>query len=469
MKLSVKSLRRALQILWVSSRYRLHRLLPNEVQTHWLMRLLNLIPAQHDLSNTPEHQHLRMALQQLGPLFIKLGQLLSTRRELLPEDLADDLSQLQDQVPGFDSQQAIKIIETELKKTLPQLFASFDITPLAAASLAQVHAATLLDGNQVVVKVLRPGIEQIINTDIQLLLLMARFLERRFTEIKRLHLLQVISQYHHILLGEVDLILESAQTQQFQHNFQHSQDLLVPKVYTELSSKRVLTMQRMFGVPISNSAQLKAAGVDLSKLAQTGVRIFLKQVFTDNFFHADMHPGNVHIDFSNPSQPKYISLDNAIVGHLSPRDQLLLARQLVALFREDYQHLAQLMIQAQWVPSTTPTHQFAATLRAICNPILNKPLAEINFAPILIQLFQAAQRYDMQSLPQFALLEKTLIHIEGLGKQLDPTLDIWPIARPLIENWVHERLNPMALLSQTLKQLPDWWLENMPPFRESPP
>lgn len=469
MKLSPSSFGRALQIVWISSRYRLQRLLPKEVQAHWLIRLLNLIPARDDLCTIHERQHLRLALQQLGPLFIKLGQLLSTRRELLPEDLADDLSQLQDQVPGFDSQHAISIIESELKKTLPQLFASFDITPLAAASLAQVHAATLFDGSQVVVKVLRPDIEKVINLDIQLLLAMARFLEQRFSEIKRLHLLQVISQYHHILLGEVDLVLESAQTQQFAHNFQHSQDLLVPKIYNDLSRKRVLTMQRMYGVPISNSAQLKAAGVDLSKLAQTGVRIFLKQVFTDNFFHADMHPGNVHIDFSNPSQPKYISLDNAIVGHLSPRDQLLLARQLVALFREDYQHLAQLMIQAKWVPASTPIHQFAATLRAICNPILNKPLADINFAPILIQLFQAAQRYDMQSLPQFALLEKTLIHIEGLGKQLDPSLDIWPIARPLIENWVHERLNPMALLSQTLKQLPDWWVENMPPFRETTP
>lgn len=467
MKKPLKSMRRALQILWISSRFRLQHLLPKEVQRHWLMRLLSLIPAHDHLSSLPERQHLRLALQQLGPLFIKLGQLLSTRRELLPEALADDLSQLQDQVPGFDSQQAISMIEGTLKKTLPQLFASFDITPLAAASLAQVHAATLFDGSQVVVKVLRPGIEQVINTDIQLLLLMTGFLEQRFPDIKRLHLLTVIRQYHHILLGEIDLILESAQTQQFAHNFKHSEDLLVPKVYPELSSKCILTMQRMYGVPISQSEQLKAAGVDLSKLAQTGVRIFLKQVFTDNFFHADMHPGNVHIDFSNPKQPKYISLDNAIVGHLSARDQLLLARQLVALFREDYTQLAQLMIQAKWVPATTPIHQFAATLRAICNPVLNKPLAEINFAPILIQLFQAAKRYDMQSLPQFALLEKTLIHIEGLGKQLDPTLDIWPIARPLIENWVHERLNPMALLSQTLKQLPDWWLENMPPFRET--
>jgi ubiquinone biosynthesis protein len=463
----VKTLIRALHIIWVSSRYRLQRLLPADVQRHWLLRLGNCIPAHADLAAIPAQQHLRLALQQLGPLFIKLGQLLSTRRELLPAELADDLSQLQDQVPGFDSQIAIRIIETELKKSLPQLFASFDITPLAAASLAQVHAATLLDGSQVVVKILRPGIERTINTDIALLLKMAAFLENRFGELKRLHLLQVIQQYRHILLGEVDLVLESAQTQQFQHNFQDSQDLLVPKIYTELSRKRVLTMQRMFGVPISHKAQLQAAGVDLSQLAKTGVHVFLKQVFTDNFFHADMHPGNVHIDISNPKAPKYISLDNAIVGHLSPRDQLLLARQLVALFRQDYQHLAQLMIQAKWVPSSTPTHQFAATLRAICNPILNKPLAEINFAPILIQLFQAAQRYDMQSLPQFALLEKTLIHIEGLGKQLDPHLDIWPIARPLIENWVHERLNPMALLSQTLKQLPDWWLENMPPFRES--
>ncbi len=462
----MKSFGRGLQIIWISSRYRLQRLLPQAVQAHWLIRLISLIPARKDLSSIPELQHLRLAFQQLGPLFIKLGQLLSTRRELLPAELADDLSQLQDKVQGFDSHQAINIIEKELKKSLPELFASFEITPLAAASLAQVHAATLFDGSQVVVKVLRPNIEQRINTDIALLMAMARFLEQRFTELKRLHLLQVITQYHNILLGEVDLVLESAQTQQFQHNFQDSHDMLVPKIYTELSRKRVLTMQRMFGVPISQSAQLKAAGVDLSKLAQTGVHIFLKQVFTDNFFHADMHPGNVHIDFSNPKAPKYISLDNAIVGHLSPRDQLLLARQLVALFRQDYDHLAQLMIQAKWVPTTTPTHQFAATLRAICNPILNKPLAEINFAPILIQLFQAAQRYDMQSLPQFALLEKTLIHIEGLGKQLDPHLDIWPIARPLIENWVHERLNPMALLSQTLKQLPDWWLENMPPFRE---
>ena len=447
----LSNLKRGAQIMWALGRYRALDLIPPPILPLATKRWLQWMPAHPKLKQYPPHQHLRLLLIELGPLFIKLGQLLATRREWLPEDIAIDLAQLQDQVPGFDPQHAQRIIETELGQSIDTLFTRFDLAPLASASLAQVHTAALPSGEEVVVKVLRPGVRERIAQDLSLFKRLTTLAEKRFPELERLHLTRVAQDYETILRNEVSLINEGIQTQAFYHHFQGSPDLAVPKVYPNLSTDGVLTMERMYGTPINQVTTFKENNIDLSQLAQMGVRIFLKQVFTDNFFHADMHPGNVHVDIRNPECPQYISLDNAIAGTLEPADQLLLARQLVAFMQEDFDELARLMIQAGWVPEETALAAFSLTLRAIFTPLINQPLSQIEFGPVLIRLFTAAERFHLRSLPQFVLLEKTLIHVEGLGTQLDPNLNIWPILRPHMEQFVRRQLCPIHAL-KTLKQ-----------------
>ncbi|MEZ5508450.1 MAG: 2-polyprenylphenol 6-hydroxylase [Gammaproteobacteria bacterium] len=448
----MKRLARLLTIWSVFARYRLDQLLPSHPATGVLKLIIRLHPAAWGAS-TAEHPwaRLRMAMEQLGPVFIKFGQLLSTRHDLLPLEAIEDLSRLQDQVPPFDEAAAIAIIEQELKQPVSELFGSLERKPLASASVAQVHAGTLKDGREIVVKVIRPGLEKIVEQDLQLLLTGARWLERVAPETKRFHPAQVVTDYRHILLGELDLGAEAANAAQFRRNFEDSPLLYVPEIHWQLSTTKVMTMERVYGVPVSDTAAMKAAGVDLAQLSEIGVEIFFTQVFRDNFFHADMHPGNVMVSLKDPANPQYLSLDCAIAGTLSKSERFLLARQLMALLDKDYEQIALLMIEAGWVPPTIRVQDFQNALRTVLEPVLERPLHEIEFGPILIRLFQTARRFEMQALPQFVLLEKTLIHVEGLGRQLYPELDIWAIGRPLLENWIRDQIGPSSIM-QTIKR-----------------
>jgi ubiquinone biosynthesis protein len=397
---------------------------------------------------------LRCALEELGPVFIKFGQLLSTRRDLLPDEAMGELQKLQDQVPPFPDAEAIAAIETALGQPVERLFARFDRTPLAAASVAQVYTARLHEGDEVVVKVLRPEIEPIVQRDLALLLTGARILERCFPPVRRFHPVEVVTDYQHILLGELDLGQEAANAAQFRRNAEHSGLLYVPDIYWPYCRRNILVMERVYGVPVSAIETMQAAGVDLQELAEVGVEIFFTQVFRDNFFHADMHPGNVMVDIRDPARPRYLSLDCAIAGSLSRSERFLLARQLMAVLDRDYEQIALLLVQAGWVPNTTPIQPFAQALRSVLEPVIEKPLHNIEFGPILMRLFQTARRFDMHALPQFVLLEKTLIHVEGLGRQLYPELDIWTVGRPLLEGWIRDQVGPGALMQLVKRHAP---------------
>lgn len=400
-------------------------------------------------------------MEQLGPVFIKFGQLLSTRHDLLPEEAIADLSNLQDNVPPFGEQAAFDIIERELKGSIDDLYGSLERTPLASASVAQVHAGTLHDGREIVVKVIRPGIEKLVEQDLALLLTGADWLEKLAPETRRFHPVQVVKDYRHILMGELDLGQEAANAAQFRRNFEDSPLLYVPDIYWNLSTSKILTMERVFGVPVSDTESMRQAGVSMEHLSEIGVEIFFTQVFRDNFFHADMHPGNVLVSLKDPQNPQYISLDCAIVGTLSKEERFLLARQLMALLDKDYEQIAILMVEAGWVPAHIRIQEFQNALRTVLEPVLERPLHEIEFGPVLIRLFQTARRFEMQALPQFVLLEKTLIHVEGLGRQLYPELDIWEIGRPLLEQWIRDQIGPSAIM-QTVKRNAPALIEQIP-------
>ena len=448
----MKRLARLFTILHTFARYRLDELLPDHPATGLIRLLTRLLPgAWLPPKEKDPWVRLRLAMEELGPVFIKFGQLLSTRRDLLPEHAVEDLSKLQDRVPPFDEKQAIAIIEKELKAPVGQLFSEFDQKPLASASVAQVHTAVLPSGDHVVVKVIRPGIEHIVRRDINLLKSLANLLVRMIPETKRFHPQQVVADYEHIIFGELDLGHEAANAAQFRRNFEGSPLLYVPEIYWNYSTPRVLTMERIYGVPVSDTKAMEAAGIDLETLSEIGVEIFFTQVFRDNFFHADMHPGNVFVSLENPDQPQYISLDHAIAGSLSRQERALLARQLMALLDKDYEQMALLLVEAGWVPPHTRITEFTHALRTVLEPVLEKPLQDIEFGPILVRLFNTARRFEMQALPQFVLLEKTLIHIEGLGRQLYPELDIWTVGRPLLEQWIRDQLGPTAVM-QTIKR-----------------
>ncbi|MDX1695286.1 MAG: 2-polyprenylphenol 6-hydroxylase [Ketobacteraceae bacterium] len=448
----MKRLARLFTILNAFARYRLDELLPDHPATPLIRALTRLFPgAWLPRQHSDPWVRLRLALESLGPVFIKFGQLLSTRRDLLPPEAIDDLSKLQDRVPPFDENQAIAIIESELKAPVSQLFSEFDRQPLASASVAQVHTAVLPGGDHVVVKVVRPGIEKQVRRDVDLLKSLANMLVRVIPETTRFHPQQVIEDYEHTIFGELDMGHEAANAAQFRRNFEGSPLLYVPEIYWNYTTPRVLTMERIYGVPVSDTAAMEAAGIDLETLAEIGVEIFFTQVFRDNFFHADMHPGNVFVSLDNPEQPQYISLDHAIAGSLSRQERALLARQLMALLDKDYEQMALLLIEAGWVPPHTRVTEFTHALRTVLEPVLEKPLQDIEFGPILVRLFNTARRFEMQALPQFVLLEKTLIHIEGLGRQLYPALDIWTVGRPLLEQWIRDQLGPTAVM-QAIKR-----------------
>jgi ubiquinone biosynthesis protein len=400
-------------------------------------------------------ERIRLALEELGPVFVKFGQAVSTRRDLLPSDIADELAKLQDRVPPFPGATAREIIERALGRPVQELFAQFDETPLAAASIAQVHAARLQPGEEVVVKVLRPGMHEAIDRDLEVLHALAALAQRYWREARRLRPVEVVREYEKTILDELDLMREAANAAQLKRNFSGSNLLYVPEVYWDFCRVNVIVMERIRGVPISDTARLRAAGTDFKKLAENGVQIFFTQVFRHNFFHADMHPGNIFVLIDDPAAPRYAAVDFGIVGSLDPQDQLYLAKNFLAVFERDYRRVALLHLESGWVPSGTRVDEMESAVRTVCEPILDRPLKDISFGTILLRLFEISRRFNMTVQPQLVLLQKTLLNVEGLGRQLYPELDIWNTASPILREWMRERSSPRRLWHILRGQLPE--------------
>ena len=397
---------------------------------------------------------IRRALEDLGPIFVKFGQALSTRRDLLSENIANELAKLQDQVPPFSGEVATEIIEKELKQSVATAFAEFSVEPLASASIAQVHVAKLHDGSNVVVKVLRPGVEKQVRRDIELMHAMASIAHRYWEDGRRLRPKEVVEEYENIIHDELDLMREASNASQLRRNFEDSNDLYVPEVYFDMCTRNVMVLERIHGIPCNDIDALRKHGVNLKKLSDRGSHIFFTQVFRHNFFHADMHPGNIFVSFDNPEDPKYIGVDFGIMGTLSLSDQRYLAENLLAFLNRDYRRVAELHLESGWVPAYTRADQFESAIRTVCEPIFQKPLSQISFGNLLLRLFQTARRFDMQVQPQLVLLQKTLLNIEGLGRVLDPDLDLWKTAKPFLDRWMSEQVGPRALAKGMRKQLP---------------
>ncbi|MES2141844.1 MAG: ubiquinone biosynthesis regulatory protein kinase UbiB [Pseudomonadota bacterium] len=406
-------------------------------------------------------ERIRLALEELGPIFVKFGQALSTRRDFIPEEIADELAKLQDRVPSFSGEQARAIIEAACGKPIAEIFAEFDTTPLASASVAQVHAARLMTGQSVVAKVLRPGINKRIIKDVDLLYAIADLATRYWKEAKRLRPREVVAEFEACLKDELDLLREAASASQLRRNFSHSDLLYIPEVYWQYTHPNVLVMERIYGISISDISALKKQGINLKKLAERGVEIFFTQVFRDCFFHADMHPGNIFVSPEKKDNPQYLGVDFGIMGSLSPDDQRYLAENLVAFFKRDYRRVAQLHVESGWVAPNTRINEFEAAVRTVCEPIFERPLKEISFGQLLLRLFQTARRFDMEVQPQLVLLQKTLFNIEGLGRQLYPDLDLWNTAKPFLEHWLKKQLGPRAFLRKVREYLP-YWAEKLP-------
>ncbi|MYJ76439.1 MAG: ubiquinone biosynthesis regulatory protein kinase UbiB [Gammaproteobacteria bacterium] len=443
---------RVAKILLTVAKHRLDRNIDRFAGHHWWYRLspARLVPAPRK----PDAVRLREAMENLGPVFIKFGQILSTRRDLLPTDYADELAKLQDQVPPFPGEAAIARIEASLGEPIEALFETFDAEPMASASLAQVHAATMANGDEVAVKVIRPDIEQVIEKDLALIHTMAGLLERISKDARRLKLKAVVRDYERTIFEELNLKKEAANTATLRRNFAGSPLLYAPRVYWERCSESVLVLERVRAVPISAVDRLKGAGTDMKKLAERGVETFFTQVFKHNFFHADMHPGNIFIDITDPANPSYIAIDCAIIGTLSEEDQSYLARNVLAFLNRDYGRIARLHIESGWIPAGTDPQEFEDVIRGLLEPIFQRPLKEISFGHFLIALFQTARKFNMEVQPQLVLLQKTLLNIEGLGRQLYPDLDVWNTAKPFMESWMRDRYGPVALLTNLIEHAP---------------
>jgi len=400
-------------------------------------------------------ERLRLALEELGPIFVKFGQALSTRRDLLPVDLADELAKLQDRVPPFDSAIAVATVEAAYGRPLDEVFASFDRAPLAAASIAQVHTASLRNGREVVVKVLRPGMHEVIERDLEVLEALAHLADEYWEQGRRLRPVEVVREYRKTVIDELDLLREAGNASQLKRNFAGSTLLYVPEVFWDYCRVNVMVMERIHGIIVSQIDELRARGTNIQKLAENGVAIFFTQVFRHNFFHADMHPGNIFVQIDDPENPRYAAVDFGIVGTLESRDQHYLAENFMAFFDRDYHRIATLHVESGWVPSHTRIDELESAVRTVCEPIFNKPLKDISFGQVLLRLFETARRFDMQIQPQLILLQKTLLNIEGLGRQLYPELDLWKTARPVLRQWMRERTSPSALLRRLRRQLPD--------------
>lgn len=397
---------------------------------------------------------IRVSLESLGPIFVKFGQALSTRPDLIPEDIALELSKLQDNVPPFSSNLAVKILEKTYQRPIHQVFADFDIKPLASASIAQVHAATLTTGESVVIKVLRPNIKKIIEKDVQILFVLARWVEKYLPHGKRFKPVEVVNEFKHHLLDELDFNREAANAAQLRRNFNKSPLLYIPEIYWNYTHEQVLVIERIDAIPVNDVKQLKAYGVDLKKLAERGLEIFFTQVFRDCFFHADMHPGNIFVSKQKPNDPQYICIDFGIVGTLNQTDQYYLAENLLAFFNRDYLKVATLHIASGWIPDNCRPEEFASAIRTVCEPIFEKPLKDISFGLLILRLFQVARRFHMVVQPQLILLQKTLLAVEGLGRQIYPDLDLWQTAKPFLHKWVKQQIGPKAFLEHCKENIP---------------
>jgi len=400
-------------------------------------------------------ERLRLALQELGPIFVKFGQAVSTRRDLLPVDIAEELARLQDRVPPFPGPIARAAIEAALGRPVTEAFAAFDEQPLAAASIAQVHAAKLLDGSEVVVKVLRPGMKEVIQRDLEVLYALARLAQRYWSESRRLRPIEVVGEYEKTILDELDLMREAANASQLKRNFAGSDLLYVPEVHWDYCRINVMVMERIHGVPISDMERLQSVGTNIPLLAENGVRIFFTQVFRHNFFHADMHPGNIFVMVNDPGNPRYAAIDFGIMGTLDPRDQNYLAENFLAVFDRDYRRVALLHVESGWVPPDTRVDEMESAIRTVLEPIFDRPLQDVSFGNILVRLFEISRRFNMQIQPQLILLQKTLLNVEGLGRDLYPQLDIWKTASPILREWMRERVGIRQVFKNVRTQLPE--------------
>ncbi|BBL35828.1 putative protein kinase UbiB [Nitrosomonas stercoris] len=441
---------RLLKIILIAYRFGLDEILLSQLRLR-ILKLFLLRPFRPQLKK-PRAVRLRLALEALGPIFIKFGQMLSTRRDLLAQDFADELAMLQDQVPPFPSEQALKILKSVYKKPVNEVFLEFDDKPVASASVAQVHFAVLQDGTPAAVKILRPSIAPVIAHDVALMEASARLLESIWPDGKRLKLREVVAEFARHLDDELDLIREAANCSQLRRNFLNSPLLLVPEVYWDYCHPEVMVMERMIGTPISHVETLRKKGIDIPQLARMGVEIFFTQVFRDGYFHADMHPGNIFVG----DDGRYIAVDFGIMGALSEQDKNYLAQNFLAFFRRDYRRVAQAHIEAGWAPRNTRVDDFEAAIRAVCEPIFDRPLKEIYFGRVLLRLFQASRQFNVEIQPQLVLLQKTLLNVEGLGRDLNPELDLWKTAKPFLENWMAEQIGIRGLVTHLQKEATNW-------------
>ena len=454
---------RGIFIVWVVLRFGLDQLVLTSFQKPWLTVIARIVSVGRNLK-APRGQRLREALESLGPIFVKFGQVLSTRRDLLPLDIADELVRLQDRVPPFDSRIAVESIERAFKKPLSEIFTSFDHTPVASASVAQVHFATITDkqgiSRDVAVKVLRPNMLPVIDKDLSLMHMMAGWLEKLSADGKRLKPREVVNEFDKHLHDELDLIREASSAAQLKRNMslhKAEKDLvMIPDMYWDYCHPEVMVMQRMKGVPINQTQTLRDAGVDFKKLASDGVTIFFTQVFRDGFFHADMHPGNIQVSLEPETFGRYILLDFGIIGSLTEVDKEYLAQNFTAFFRRDYKRVAELHIESGWVPKETRVDELESAIRAVCEPYFDRPLKEISLGLVLMRLFQTSRRFHVEIQPQLVLLQKTLLNIEGLGRDLDPDLDLWNTAKPFLEKWMLEQIGPQKLLEELKNQAPQY-------------
>src|ERR1700754_326806 len=421
----------------------------------WLRPFAGTPPA--GVESRDRGTRMRLAMTELGPIFVKAGQVLSTRRDLIPPDIADALSLLQDQVPPFPGPEARAIVERELRMPVTQAFSSFDESALASASIAQVHAATLHDGRAVVVKVLRPGIEKRIARDVSLIRALGELAQRWHPNADKIRPLDVVAEVEKMLANELDLQREGASASLLRRNFIVGDDLYVPEVHWEFTTQGVLTLERVYGVSADDVASIDAAGIDRKRLAEKGVRLFYEQVFRDNFFHADAHPGNIWVDTSRLDEPRFIALDFGIMGSLPEADQFWLAENFIALFERDYARIAQLHVAAGWMPSTIRLDELEAAVRTVCEPYFTRPLSQISIAELVVKLFQTARQYELTLQPQLILLQKTLLNIEGVGRTLDPDIDIWSVAHPVLKRILRQRYSPLRTLRDVRKRLPEWF------------
>ncbi|MEY2621708.1 MAG: ubiquinone biosynthesis regulatory protein kinase UbiB [Pseudomonadota bacterium] len=453
----MKRLFRTAYILWVVFRFGLDQMVLQGIKHPFLHALSRLVGWGRDLS-APRGQRLRMALEHLGPIFVKFGQVLSTRRDLLPPDVADELARLQDRVPAFPSEVAIATIERAFGRPVDEIFLEFDREPVASASIAQVHFATLAvsqgQPRPVAVKVLRPNMLSVIDKDLDLMRLMATWLERLSADGRRLKPREVVAEFDKYLHDELDLVREAANAAQLRRNMEGLDLVLIPEMFWDHCHREVIVMERMSGIPISQVDRLREAGVDIPKLARDGVTIFFTQVFRDGFFHADMHPGNIQVSVDPATFGRYVSLDFGIVGTLTEYDKEYLAQNFTAFFRRDYKRVAELHIESGWVPPQTRVDELEAAIRAVCEPYFDRPLKEISLGMVLMRLFQTSRRFQVEIQPQLVLLQKTLLNIEGLGRQLDPELDLWSTAKPFLEKWMMEQVGPKRLWQELRNQAP---------------